>query len=239
MSKRVAPLMSVALLLLALPMLGTCTTDSATGPAGPAGPPGPPGPAGQPLGYLEGNNTRVVFPRNELWVINKTGVLLNLEATDGGVGFRFYKDFPSGSEQQTNPWSIWIEGIKGYQGLAVLRDWLFTATIWEEEGRMLVGRLHPHPPANAPANARFQVRGTVNEVQAMVEAAENQTAEIFQVVSNGTQGTRTPYFSVGGRGHTVIGSPAEPKEIILYDTADRTPYALRITNGQLVITKVN
>lgn len=175
MSKRVARLMSVALLLLAVPILGTCTDEAPTGPTGSPTP---------PLGYIE--DTRVVFPRSELTVTNDAGVLLNLVATDGqekGVGIRFYKGFGFGNEQQTHPWSMYIEGVEGYQGLAILRDWLFTSALWDADGRLLVGRLDSHPPANAPANARFHVRGTVDEVQAMVEAPPGQSAEIFQVVS--------------------------------------------------------
>ena len=222
---------------LALCALTACEGDR--GPVSPAGPQGPAGAPSPPLGYIE--DTRVVFPRSELTIINDAGVLLNLVATNGHVGIRFYKDFGFGNEQQTNPWHMgFIEGVKGYQGLAILRDWLFTSALWDEEGRLLVGRLDPHPPANRPANARFQVRGTVNEVQAMVEAPTGQSAEIFQIVRDDeTQGTRTTHFAVDGRGNTIIGSPSQPKEIILYDTVDGAPYALRITNGQLSVTKVN
>lgn len=219
--------------------LAVCLVAACEGDQGPQGPQGPPGPASPALGYIE--DTRVVFPRSELSVINPAGVLLNLVATDGPVGIRFYKDFSFGNEQQTNPWHMgFIEGVKGYQGLAILRDWLFTSALWDAEGRLLVGRLHPHPPANPPANARFQVRGTVDEVQAMVEAPSGQSAEIFQIVrSAGTRGTGTTHFSVDGQGNTRIGSPDHPKEVILYDTVDGTPYALTITNGQLSVTKVN
>lgn len=222
--------------LAACALVGCQGDTGLVGPAGPQGPAGAPSPA---LGYIE--DTRVVFPRSELTVINPAGVLLNLVATDGPVGIRFYKDFGFGNEQQTNPWHMgFIEGVKGYQGLAILRDWLFTSALWDGEGRLLVGRLDPHPPANRPATARFQVRGAVDEVQAMVEAAKGQTAEIFQIVSgDGAQATRTTYFAVDGDGNTIIGSPSQPTEIILYDTANRKPYSLRITNGQLSVTKVN
>lgn len=216
-----------------------CLLAACEGDQGPPGPRGPTGPASPTLGRIEDN--RVVFDKSELWVINQGGVLLNLEATDGPVGIRFYKDFASGNEQQTHPWHMgFIEGVKGYQGLAILRDWLFTSALWDAEGRLLVGRLDPHPPANRPADARFQVRGTIDEVQAMVEAPSGQTAEIFRIVrGDETQGTGTTHFAVDGRGNTIIGSPSQPNEIILYDTADRTPYSVRITNGQLSITRVN
>ena len=216
--------------------LAVCVLLACEGPVGPQGPEGPSSPE---LGYIE--DTRVVFPRSELTVINDAGVLLNLVATDGHVGIRFYKDFGFGNEQQTNPWHMgFIEGVKGYQGLAILRDWLFTSALWDEEGRLLVGRLDPHPPANRPAEARFHVRGTLDEVQAIFEGADGQSADIFQIVSGDeTQGTRTTHVAVDGTGNTIIGSPSQPTEIILHDTADGTPYSLRITNGQLSITRIN
>ena len=220
---------------LAACALTACAGDR--GPVGPAGPQGPEGASSPPLGYIE--DTRVVFPRTELTVTNDAGVLLNLVARNGHVGIRFYKDFGFGNEQQTNPWHMgFIEGVRGYQRLAILRDWLFTAALWDEDGRLLVGRLDPHPPANRPANARFQVRGTLDEVQAMIEVPTGQSAEIFRIVrGDATQGTT--HFAVDGRGNTVVGSPSQPREIILYDTVDGAPYALRITNGQLSITRVN
>lgn len=225
--------------LLSLLSFAVCLVPACEGDQGPRGPQGPPGPANPALGYIE--DTRVVFPRTELSVINPTGVLLNLVATDGPVGIRFYKDFSFGNEQQTNPWHMgFIEGVKGYQGLAILRDWLFTSALWDAEGRLIVGRLDPHPPANPPANARFHVRGTVDEVQAMVEAPSGQSAEIFQIVrAAGTQGAATTHFAVDGQGNTRIGSPSHPTEVILYDTVDGTPYSLKITNGQLSVTKIN
>lgn len=185
------------------------------------------------LGYIE--DTRVVFPRSELTVTNPNGVLLNLVATNGHVGIRFYKDFGFGNEQQTNPWHMgFIEGVGGYQGLAILRDWKFTSALWDGEGRLTVGRLDPHPPANAPTTARFEVRGTVNEVQAMINGAAGQTADIFKV--GGNSGT---HLAVSGAGRTVVGSPSQPQQIVLHDTVTGEPYALSITNGQLSITKLN
>jgi hypothetical protein len=189
----------------------------------------------QPIAELQGGNDElVVFNKKELSVINPDGVLLNLVATNGGVGIRFYKDFGFGNEKETNPWHMgWIEGLKGYEGLAILRDWRFTAALWDEDGKLLLGRLHPHPPANQPAKARFQVRGTIDEIQAIVEASSNQTADIFQV----TGGDGTRHFAVNGAGDVVIGSPNKPKEIILHDTADGSAYSLKITNGRLIVTK--
>ncbi|MDH5703361.1 MAG: hypothetical protein OEY99_04030 [Aigarchaeota archaeon] len=185
-----------------------------------------------PLGEIE--NNRVTFYKSELSIINESGVLLNLVATNGHTGIRFYKDFDFGNEKETNPWHMgYIEGLRGYQGLAILRDWLFTSALWDEDGKLIVGRLDPHPPANQPAKARFQVRGTVDEVQAIVEASRNQTADIFQAVS----GEGTKNFSVNSSGNTVIGSPDDPKEIILHDTVDGRPYSLKVINGQLVLTQ--
>lgn len=195
----------------------------------------------EPLGVIE--DTRVVFYRTELSVINDSGVLLNLVARDGGVGIRFYKDFGFGNERQTNPWHMgWIEGTPGYQGLAILRDWLFTAALWDEEGRLTVGRLDPHPPANPPADARFHVRGTLDEVQTMVEAPTDQEAPIFLVTSvTGEVGdgqSRASRFAVDGNGQTVIGSPDAPMPIVVFDTETGAAYTLSITNGELVVTAV-
>ena len=188
-----------------------------------------------PLAELEGEfNERVVFNRSELTVANPEGVLLNLVATRGHVGIRFYKDFGFGNEQVTNPWHMgYIEGVEGYQGLAILRDWRFTAALWDEDGKLLLGSLHPHPPANEPARARVHVRGTLDEVQTIIEGSANQAADIFQVVG----GPGATHFAVNGAGNVVVGSEDEPKEILLHDTVDGSAYSLRVTNGQLVLTR--
>lgn len=217
--------------LYLIPACALVACEGDTGPIGPAGPQGPQGEPSQPLGHIE--DTRVVFPRSELTVVNEAGVFINLVATAGHVGFRFYKDFGQDNEQQTHPWSIYIESLKDYQGLAILRDWLFTSALWDEEGRLLVGRLDPHPPANQSSDARFEVRGTLDEVQARIKAPADQSADIFQV------GTGATHFAVDGSGNTIIGSASQPKEIILFDTADGTPYSLKITNGQLSVTKAS
>jgi hypothetical protein len=184
---------------------------------------------------LEGErNERIIFNKSELSVINPDGVLLNLVATHGHVGIRFYKDFDFGNEQETGPWHMgFIEGVEGYQGLAILRDWQFTAALWDEDGKLILGRLHPHPPANDPAKARFQVRGTLDEVQTLVEASANQTADIFQVV--GRDGTN--HLAVDGAGNVHVGSHDEPKEVVLHDTVDGSAYALSVSNGSLSLTK--
>ena len=185
-------------------------------------------------GEKDGEN-RVIFNNDELSIINETGVLLNLVATNGHVGIRFYKDFNFGNETETNPWHFgWIEGLGGYEGLAILRDWAFTAALWDGDGKLTVGRLDPHPPNNPPASARFEVRGTVNEVQAMVKASENQTADIFQVVN----GEGKNNLSVESDGNIVVGSPDDPKGIMLYDTVDGSAYYLTVTNGSIEVTPV-
>ncbi len=192
--------------------------------------------AGESIAQLEGEfNERVTFNKKELSVINPDGVLLNLVATNGGVGIRFYKDFGFGNEQNTNPWHMgWIEGIRGYQGLAILRDWLFTAALFAEDGKLLVGRLHPHPPANDPAKARFEVRGAVDEVQAVIQANVDQSTDVFQVA--GADGSN--YLAVDSAGSVVVGSENHPTELILYDTADRAAYALKVTNGAISLRRV-
>jgi hypothetical protein len=190
---------------------------------------------GQQLAQLEGErNERIIFNKSELSVINPEGVLLNLVATHGHVGIRFYKDFDFGNEQETSPWHMgYIEGVEGYQGLAILRDWRFTAALWDEDGKLIVGRLHPHPPANDPAGARFQVRGTLDEVQTMIGASTNQTADIFQIVG----GDGTSHLAVDGAGNVHVGSDGNPKGIVLHDSRDGRAYSLRVTNGSLILTE--
>src|SRR3990170_3472923 len=188
----------------------------------------------QPIAQLEGEfNERVVFNKRELTVANPEGVLVNLVATRGHVGFRFYKDFGFGNETVTSPWSIFIEAVQGYQGLPFPRPWRFPAPLWDEDGNLLLGRLHPHPPANEPARARLHVRGTLDEVQSIVEASAEQTSDIFQVI--GSAGTS--HFAVNGEGNIVVGSDADPREVILHDTQDWTAYSLKVTNGQLALAR--
>jgi hypothetical protein len=190
--------------------------------------------ATQALGELEGEfGERVVFNKSELTLANPEGVLLNLVATRGWVGFRFYKDFGFGNETVDSPWSIFIEGVEGYQGLAFLRDWRFTAALWDEDGKLLLGRLHPHPPANEPAAARLHVRGTVDEVQAIVQASSDQKAATFQVI--GRQGT--PDLAVDGAGNLWVGSPLGARQLILHDTQSGAAYALTVTGGQLSLAR--
>jgi len=192
-------------------------------------------PASPVLGELEGERSeRVVFNKSEVTIANPDGVLLNLVATNGHVGIRFYKDFGFGNEQVTSPWHMgYIEGIEGYQGLAILRDWRFTAALWGEDGRLLLGSLHPHPPANEPPKGRLDIRGTLDEVQVVVEASPDQTLDTFQVL--GSQGTT--HLAVNREGNLVVGSRDDRREIVLHDTADGRAYSLKVTNGQLVLTR--
>jgi hypothetical protein len=192
-------------------------------------------PAAPPLGELEGGqNERVVFNKTEVTINNPEGVLLNLVATRGHVGIRFYKDFGFGNERVDNPWHMgFIEGVEGYQGLAILRDWRFTAALWGEDGRLLLGNLHPHPPANEPARARLDLRGTLDEVQFLVEASPDQTADVFQVI--GSHGAA--HLAIKSEGDLEVGSVDDPRGIILHDSADGSAYSLKVTNGQLALTR--
>jgi len=189
----------------------------------------------QPLADLEGEfNERVTFNKRELTVANPEGVFINLVATKGHVGFRFYKDFGFGNETVDSPWSIYIEELPGYQGLAFLRDWRFTAALWDEDGKLLLGRLDPYPPGNEPALARLHVKGTVDEVQAMVQASPNQAADVFQVTSP----SGASQLAVNSAGNLVLGSKGEPRGVILFDTQDNTPHSLQVANGHLTLTRL-
>jgi hypothetical protein len=189
----------------------------------------------QPLADLEGQfNERVTFNKRELTVASPEGVFINLVATKGHVGFRFYKDFGFGNETVDSPWSIYIEELPGYQGLAFLRDWRFTAALWDEDGKLLLGRLDPYPPGNEPALARLHVRGTVDEVQAMVQASPNQAADVFQVTSP----SGASQLAVNSAGSLVLGSREEPRSVILFDTEDNAPHSLHVANGQLTLTRL-
>jgi hypothetical protein len=189
-----------------------------------------------PLAHLEGEtNERAVFNKSELTVTNPEGVLLNLVSTNGHVGIRFYKDFDFGNEQVTNPWHMgFIEGQDGYQGLAILRDWRFTAALWDEDGKLLLGNLDSHPPANAPANARLHIRGNLDEVQTIVEGSANQVVDIFQVLGSEDK----KHLSVNSSGQVEVGSQRYPGGIILHDTQDGHSYSFKITNGQADLTRL-
>lgn len=185
---------------------------------------------------LEGQmGERVVFDKSELTVQNPGGVLLNLVSTDGHVGIRFYKGFSFQNEQNDNPWHMgFIEGVDGYEGLAILRDWQFTAALWEGDGKLLLGRLDSHPPANEPADARVHIRGTIDEVQTIVEGSAHQGSDIFQVL--GSAGGK--HLVVNGSGQVVIGSRRDPKGLVLHDTEDGQAYSVTLMNGQPSITPV-
>jgi hypothetical protein len=190
----------------------------------------------QPLAQFDGpSNERVVFNKSEVTIANPEGVLLNLVATNGHVGIRFYKGFYFGDEQNTHPWHMgYIEGLEGYEGLAILRDWEFTAALWGADGKLLLGQLDPYPPGNPAAQARLHVRGTLDEVQTIVEGNANQAADIFQVIG----GTGTKCLAVNGAGQVVLGSQAEPRAMILYDTQDGNAYSFSVKNGQATLSQV-
>lgn len=189
-----------------------------------------------PLAHMEGEfNERVVFDKSELTVNNPDGVLLNLVSTDGHVGIRFYKDFDFGNEQTSNPWHMgFIEGLDGYQGLAILRDWRFTAALWDEDGKLLLGHLDSHPPANPPAEARLHVRGTLNEVQTLIEGSDQQEMDIFQVRGTGSK----RHLAVDSEGQIHVGSRQHPQGFVLHDTINGLTYSLKVKNGQLSLTRI-
>ena len=188
-------------------------------------------------------DTRVVFYKSELSVINEAGVLLNLVAKGGPVGIRFYKDFGFGNEEVTNPWHMgYIERNPGYEGLAILRDWAFTAALWDADGKLTVGRLDPYPPGNPPASARFHVRGTTDEVQARIDGEAGQKADILEVTSaTGLDTTHppTPRLTVRGDGDTVLGSSQAPTALVVYDKVTGKPYSVTVSNGKLVADPVD
>jgi hypothetical protein len=233
-----SPSASTSAAATAPPSTAAVSTPSSPAKATPSTP--------EPLGVIE--DTRVVFYRTELSVINDSGVLLNLVARDGPVGIRFYKDFGFGNEKQTNPWHMgYIERTPdgtstSYQGLAILRDWAFTAALWDGDGRLTVGRLDPYPPGNPPADARFQVRGTVDEVQARIDGTRGQKADIFEVTSSAgldTSQPPTPRVTVRGDGDLVLGSPQAPTALVIHDTVTGKPYEITVSNGQIRATPVD
>jgi hypothetical protein len=110
-------------------------------------------------------------------------MLLNLVATRGHVGIRSYKDFDFGNEQVTSPWHMgYIGRNEGYQSLAIPGDWRFTTALWDEDGKLTLEGTTPILRRNPPAKARVHVRGTLDEVQTLVEVSGDQTADVFQVI---------------------------------------------------------
>ena len=134
-----------------------------------------------------------------------TGVPLNIVNRDyTELGLRFVKsDVP-------HPWILHIPDGKENFKFVLLRDWLFSAIIWDEEGRTLMGRLSAHPPANAPAKARVNIRGHEDEVQFLVEADKDQTAPLMQISDHGNTES---YVTVGPTGQLGLGAQ-DPQNIL-------------------------
>ena len=95
-------------------------------------------------------------------------------------------------------------------------------------------KLDPYPPGNPPAGARVHVRGTQDEVQALVEASLDQKVDIFQVIG----GEGAAHLAVDGEGKLVVGSQANPRAVVLHDAQSGKPYALSVSNGQLALTPI-
>ena len=95
-------------------------------------------------------------------------------------------------------------------------------------------KLDPYPPGNPPAGARVHVRRTQDEVQALVEAGLDQTTDIFKV----TGGEGAAHLAVDGEGKLAMGSPANPRAVVLHDAQSGKPYALSVSDGQLILTPI-
>jgi hypothetical protein len=74
----------------------------------------------------------------------------------------------------------------------------------------------------------------MDEVQVMVQASPDQTADVFQVTSP----SGSARLSVNRAGNLVLGSKEEPRGVILFDTQDNAPYSLEVTNGRLTVTRL-
>jgi len=109
-----------------------------------------------------------------------------------------------------HPWIINLPADEDIYQFALLRDWLFTAILWDEDGRTLMGRLEPHPPDNDPAKARVNIRGHQDELQLLVEANPRQNHPIMQISDHGQNQS---YLTVSGEGHLGVGE-SDPKTIL-------------------------
>ena len=173
------------------------------------------------LGYDGSPWVKFNSVHREVWITKDdgagTGVPLNLRNNDyGDLAIRFIRgDLP-------HPWIINLPGEKENNQFAILRDWLFTSIMWDEEGRTLMGRLKPHPPANDPAKARVNVRGHKDEVQFLVEADQNQTQPIMQI---GDHGNTQSYVTVGATGHLGLGEQNPQSILTVTRDSDTDPVA--------------
>ena len=150
--------------------------------------------------------------------------LLNLMNTrdDKEVGIRLWKgDHP-------NQWCILIPSQPGYK-FAIIRDALIDAFVLDEDGRLIIGRLPPND--YGPPEGRFHVRGMIDEIQAIVEAAASQSDDIFEVTSNGR---KSKHFLVSAEGNVGVGTDRPDAKLDIGGTAQQTGLAQEfLCNGDL------
>ena len=150
--------------------------------------------------------------------------LLNLMNTrnDKEVGIRLWKgDHP-------NQWCILIPSQPGYK-FAIIRDALIDAFVLDEDGRLIIGRLPPND--YGPPEGRFHVRGMIDEIQAIVEAAASQSDDIFEVTSNGR---KSKHFVVSAEGNVGVGTETPRAKLDVGGTAHHTGLAQEFAyNGEL------
>ena len=122
--------------------------------------------------------------------------LVNIGNTndDGESGIRFWK----GSHK--NQWVVLIPSQPGYK-LAIIRDGLIDAMVFDEVGRVIIGQLPPND--YGPPEARLHVRGMVDEKQFLVESAKSQQEPIVHVTDHSAKKT---HLVVTARGHVGIGT---------------------------------
>jgi hypothetical protein len=73
----------------------------------------------------------------------------------------------------------------------------------------------------------------LDEVQTIVEGSPSQRSDIFQVLDG--QGSTT--LAVDHTGNLTVGSAQHPNAVILYDTESGHAYSLKVTNGQLSLSR--
>ena len=161
--------------------------------------------------------------------------LLNLMNTrnDKEVGIRLWKgDHP-------NQWCILIPSQPGYK-FAIIRDALIDAFVLDEDGRLIIGRLPPND--YGPPEGRFHVRGMIDEIQAIVEAAASQSDDIFEVTSNGR---KSKHFVVSAEGNVGVGTETPRAQLDVGGTAHHTglaqafPYNGELEPGEVAVIDTN